>query len=242
MDLFSLLFILAVGALILGAAAWSRIFSMMGREDILEQAIQRIKNRLDVLEARWPVDRAEVKAEIGAQPAGKAPAAQPVAPQPPAQPLPHSRRPSLPSTADRGWRCCAILDYSGRMVVAHKPLGHARAGPGGRFGLCHPRHCRQPLASKAGGGRTNSCAVRRDFPWPCGPPVPPCRRLTEVSGHSTLASPGGLTDPGSLGGRRKMIERPPASAEVVELVLRMARENPRWGYDRIRGARPTLAT
>jgi len=33
--------------------------------------------------------------------------------------------------------------------------------------------------------------------------------------------------------RRKKIGCPPASAEVVELVLRMARENPGWGYDRI---------
>jgi putative transposase len=37
-------------------------------------------------------------------------------------------------------------------------------------------------------------------------------------------------------GHRKKIGRPPASNEVVELVLRMARENPGWGYDRIQGA------
>jgi hypothetical protein len=30
--------------------------------------------------------------------------------------------------------------------------------------------------------------------------------------------------------RRKKIGLPPASAEVVDLVLRMARENPGWGY------------
>jgi hypothetical protein len=30
-------------------------------------------------------------------------------------------------------------------------------------------------------------------------------------------------------GRRKKIGRPPVSTEVIELVLRMARENPRWG-------------
>jgi len=36
--------------------------------------------------------------------------------------------------------------------------------------------------------------------------------------------------------------RPPASAEVIELVLRMARENPRWGYDRIQGSLANLAT
>ena len=41
-------------------------------------------------------------------------------------------------------------------------------------------------------------------------------------------------------GRRKKIGRPPASAEVVGLVLRMARENPGWGYDRIQGALANL--
>ena len=40
--------------------------------------------------------------------------------------------------------------------------------------------------------------------------------------------------------RRKKIGRPPASAEIVELVLRMARENPSWGYDRIQGALANL--
>ena len=40
--------------------------------------------------------------------------------------------------------------------------------------------------------------------------------------------------------RRKKFGRPPASAEIVELVLRMARENPTWGYDRIQGALANL--
>ena len=40
--------------------------------------------------------------------------------------------------------------------------------------------------------------------------------------------------------RRKKIGRPPASVEIVELVLRMARENPGWGYDRIQGALANL--
>ena len=39
---------------------------------------------------------------------------------------------------------------------------------------------------------------------------------------------------------RKKIGRPPVSADVVELVFRMARENPSWGYDRIQGALANL--
>jgi hypothetical protein len=41
-------------------------------------------------------------------------------------------------------------------------------------------------------------------------------------------------------GRCKKIGRPPASAEVVKLVLRMARENAGWGYNRIQGALANL--
>ena len=35
---------------------------------------------------------------------------------------------------------------------------------------------------------------------------------------------------------RKSSGRPPVAREIVELVLRMAKENPTWGYDRIQGA------
>jgi len=41
---------------------------------------------------------------------------------------------------------------------------------------------------------------------------------------------------------RKIIGRPPASAEVVELVLRMARENPSWGTIASKGRWPTPGT
>lgn len=40
--------------------------------------------------------------------------------------------------------------------------------------------------------------------------------------------------------RRQKPGRPPVSRELGELVLRMARENPTWGYDRIRGALANL--
>lgn len=41
-------------------------------------------------------------------------------------------------------------------------------------------------------------------------------------------------------GLRKHVGRPPLSKEIVELVLRIARESPTWGYDRIRGALANL--
>jgi len=41
-------------------------------------------------------------------------------------------------------------------------------------------------------------------------------------------------------GRRKYVGRPPLSKEIVELVLRIARESPTWGHDRIQGALANL--
>jgi hypothetical protein len=41
-------------------------------------------------------------------------------------------------------------------------------------------------------------------------------------------------------GRRNKIGRPPTPDGIVELILRMARENPTWGYDRIQGALSNL--
>ncbi len=39
---------------------------------------------------------------------------------------------------------------------------------------------------------------------------------------------------------RKSVGRPPVEKEIVDLVLRFARENPSWGYDRIQGALANL--
>ncbi len=40
--------------------------------------------------------------------------------------------------------------------------------------------------------------------------------------------------------RKKKPGRPPVTEEVTQLVLRMAQENPSWGYDRIQGALANL--
>jgi transposase InsO family protein len=40
--------------------------------------------------------------------------------------------------------------------------------------------------------------------------------------------------------RRKAVGRPLVGQEIVDLVLRLARENPAWGYDRIQGALANL--
>jgi transposase len=40
--------------------------------------------------------------------------------------------------------------------------------------------------------------------------------------------------------RRKSRGRPKVAKEIEELVLRMAKENPSWGYDRIQGAPANL--
>jgi len=40
--------------------------------------------------------------------------------------------------------------------------------------------------------------------------------------------------------RRKSVGRPPVAQEVVGPVLRFARENPSWGYDKIQGALANL--
>ena len=40
--------------------------------------------------------------------------------------------------------------------------------------------------------------------------------------------------------RRNSTGRPPVSEEVVQLVVRLAKENPTWGYDRIQGALANL--
>jgi putative transposase len=41
-------------------------------------------------------------------------------------------------------------------------------------------------------------------------------------------------------GRRKRVGRPPVTAEIVALVMQLAKESPTWGYDRIQGALANL--
>ena len=84
------------------------------------------------------------------------------------------------------------------------------------------------------------------------------RRLAvkaKVLGRKLLAEVGTLVTPDTLlrwhrmlvakkwdySERRKQIRgRPPVADEIQELVLRLARENPSWGYDRIQGALANL--
>ncbi|MFO0915735.1 MAG: helix-turn-helix domain-containing protein [Pirellulales bacterium] len=40
--------------------------------------------------------------------------------------------------------------------------------------------------------------------------------------------------------KRRQAGRPLVDAEIVELIVKMARENPSWGYDRIQGALANL--
>ncbi len=78
------------------------------------------------------------------------------------------------------------------------------------------------------------------------------RRLAEkaqVVGRKTLVEIGTLVTPGTLlrwyrqlisrkydGSKSRRPGRPKTAVKIEELILRMARENPRWGYTRIRGA------
>jgi len=49
-----------------------------------------------------------------------------------------------------------------------------------------------------------------------------------------------VTETWDYGERRRTVGRPRVKPEIVELVLRMARENPTWGYDRIQDALANL--
>ncbi len=83
------------------------------------------------------------------------------------------------------------------------------------------------------------------------------RRLAakgKVLGRKLLAEVAGIVTPNTLlawhrkliakkwdySSRRKKPGRPPIMNEITDLVVRMARENPRWGYTRIRGALANL--
>ena len=83
------------------------------------------------------------------------------------------------------------------------------------------------------------------------------RRLAvkgKVLGRKLLAEVAGIVTPDTLlawhrrliarkwnySSRRRQPGRPRVMNDIAELVVRMARENPRWGYTRIRGALTNL--
>jgi hypothetical protein len=77
----------------------------------------------------------------------------------------------------------------------------------------------------------NPCAASHDMlhRGRCNTNAPVVCQLPISSADDSRRRPGKLAEMGSS-------TRPRTAAEIGQLVLRMARENPRWGYTRIRGA------
>ena len=128
-----------------------------------------------------------------------------------------------------------------------------------QFFFAHPRRLGQPRA--AGGDRLPAYRGRRTQGIARSRRIllndDQRRRLAvkgKVLGRKRLEEVGTLFTPDTIlrwhrmlvaqkwnhSDKRKPVGRPPVSPEVVELVLRMARENPSWGYDRIQGAMANL--
>lgn len=63
-------------------------------------------------------------------------------------------------------------------------------------------------------------------------PTPPTYGLATPAGDAAALAPAAGRSPLAYTGRTG---RPPVGGEIRDLVLRLARENPRWGYQRIVG-------
>jgi len=90
-----------------------------------------------------------------------------------------------------------------------------------------PRDCGYPTPNALPWPRSeNDWDAKRSAKWPLWP-----NRILSLAWYRRLVA---QKFDGSK--HRQYPGRPPVSAEVEALVVRMARENPGWGYDRIVGA------
>ena len=146
-----------------------------------------------------------------------------------------TRARAVGAKGDAPWVLLSVLCTILRIVLRTRlPRPASRAGPRGR-GVRAPT--REPgaaggNASARGGARSTAwcwsrsvavCLVRSG-------PASPVRPETLLRWHPDL-----VRRNWAVFGRRRGPGRPPLAPELEGLVLRLARENPRWGYRRIQG-------